>query len=164
MKYFFPVLMTLVILAGISLVVTPFVAELVFPTQQTTLRVADPQEIRQALANWLGTTPDKLADTQGIHQTSAQGKTSWFTFTVERQAVEHFIRQNRLQQQELNPTILQRDFTTENPPANWWQPTSLERQTCFIGMDEGRKLGLVYHAELQKGFLVIQTRTKSSSF
>ncbi|MEB4593477.1 hypothetical protein VSS37_21040 [Candidatus Thiothrix sp. Deng01] len=164
MKYASPILMALVILAGLSLIVTPYIAEVFFPAQQTTLRTANPQQVAEALANWMETTPDKLAGTQGVNQTSADGKTSWFMFTVERQPVEHFIRKNRLQQQDLTPQLLREVFTGQNPPAEWWQPASLERETCFIGTDEGRELGLIYDAERQKGFLVIRTRTKTSNF
>lgn len=164
MKYFFPAMMALLILAGVSLVLTPYIAEQFFPASKTTLRAAAPKQAAQALANWFGTSPDSLTEVQGISQVSAQGNISWFLFSVERQAVENFIHQNRLQQQDLTPDNLQRVFMVQNPPASWWQPATLERQTCFIGIDEGRELGLIYHAELKKGFLIIRTHQKTGSF
>ncbi|EIJ34916.1 hypothetical protein [Thiothrix nivea] len=164
MKYFFPALMALVILAGISLVATPYVAEMLFPAQKTTLRTATPQQVSAALASWLGVESGRVKEAQGTSQMSAQGKTSWFTFTVDRQPVEHFIRANRMRQQDLTPEILQRVFVAQTPSADWWQPASLERQTCFISTDEGQELGLIYDAEQQKGFLVARTRAKAGSF
>lgn len=157
MKYFFPALMALLILAGISLVVTPYIAEQLFPAPPTSVRKAEPQQVAQALAQWFGTNPDQLTDTQGITRTSAEGSTAWFSFKTGQEAVKHFIIENRLQQQELTADTLQQVFSTSNPPADWWQPASLQRQTCFIGDDAGRQLGLIYDAERQQGFLVTRT-------
>lgn len=159
MKYFFPVLMALLILAGISLIVTPYIAEQLFPTPPTSVRKAEPQQVAQALAQWFGTTADQLTDTQGITRTSAQGSTAWFSFKTGRAAVEHFIVTNNLQQQELTADTLQQVFSTGNPPADWWQPASLQRQTCFLGHDQDHQLGLIYDAEHQQGFLVTRTAT-----
>lgn len=164
MKYFFPALMALVILAGVSLALTPYIAEQFFPASKTTLRTADPERTKQALANWFGTEPANLTEVQASSQTSAQGNTSWFMFGVERPAVEYFIRQNGLKQQNLSPEILQSTFMIQQPPAPWWQPAALERETCFIGSDEGREIGLIYHAELKKGFLIVRTYQKPAKF
>lgn len=164
MKYFFPVLMALVILAGLTLALTPFIAEQFFPTQETTLRKAAPEQVQQALARWFETDPAEFSETRGIKQVSAQGDTNWFTFRVARQPVEHFIRQQRLRQQALTTEVLQRLFATNTPPADWWQPASLKRETFFGGLDEGHEIGLIYHADQQTGFLVIRTREKTNSF
>ena len=164
MKYFFPALMVFVILAGVSLTLTPYIAEQFFPASKTTLRVADPERAKQALADWFGTTPANVTDVQASNQSAAQGSTSWFMFGTERTAVEYFIRQNNLKQQNLSPEILQNTFMTQQPPAPWWQPAALERETCFIGSAEGREIGLIYHAELKKGFLIVRTHQKPAKF
>lgn len=164
MKYFFPALMALLILAGVSLVATPYIAEYFFPAEATSLRAAKTDDVRQALAGWFGTSPEAVQDARGVNQVSAQGNASWFAFSVDRQAVERFIRHNRLEQQALTADTLQQVFSVNHAPAEWWQPESLTRQTCFIGMDEGRSLGLIYNAELQRGFLVVRTSKKAGSF
>jgi hypothetical protein len=164
MKYFFPILMALVILSGISLIATPYIAEQFFPASATTFHAAKPGDVKKALADWFGTPVDTLSNTQGITQTTAQEQTSWFMFNLERQPVEKFIHQNRLQQQDLTPETLQQIFLQNSPPAPWWQPASLERQTCFIGMDDGRELDLIYNAERQEGFLVVKAHIKPAKF
>lgn len=164
MKYFFPVMIALVIMAGVTLTATPYIAEQFFPGSKTTFRTAEPAQVQQALAGWFATDAEKLQETQAIKQVSAQGNSSWFTFKVERQAVENFIRQNRLHQQAMTPALLHGLFTASQPPAPWWQPEGLQRETCFTGADEGREIGLIYHAEQQRGFLVIRTRHKTHQF
>jgi hypothetical protein len=164
MKYFFPLMMALLILAGVSLTLTPIIAEFIFPASKTTLRAADPAEAKLAMAEWLGTRPESLADVQGITQVSTQGNTSWFTFKVERAPVENFIHQHQLKQQNLTPETLQGLFMAQNPPAPWWQPAKLERQTCFIGTDEARELGLIYNADQKIGFLITRALQKTSEF
>ncbi len=164
MKYFFPTLMILAILSGVSLALTPYIAELFFPASKTSLRTADPERAKQALANWFGTEPAKVSEVQASNQTSAESNTSWFAFGMERSAVEYFIRQNGLKQQNLSAEVLQNTFMTQQPPAPWWQPAALGRETCFTGSDEGREIGLIYHAELKKGFLIMRTHQKPSKF
>lgn len=164
MKYFFPALMALVILAGVSLALTPYIAEQFFPASKTTLRTADPERAKQALANWFGTDPANMINVQASSQTSAQGNASWFMFETERAAVEYFIRQNGLTQQDLSTDILQSTFMTQQPPAPWWQPATLERETYFKGTDNSRDIGLIYHAELKKGFLIVRTYQKPAKF
>lgn len=164
MKYVFPTLMAFVILAGVSLTLTPYIAEQFFPASKTGLRAANPERAKQALADWFGTTPANLTQAQAIHQRSTQGNTSWFMFATERSAVEYFIRQNGLKQQELNPEILQNTFMTQQPPAPWWQPAALARETCFLGSDAEHDIGLIYHAELKTGFLVVRTQQKPAKF
>ena len=158
MKYFFPILMTVLVLAGLVLTFTPYVAEQFLPAQQNSLRPADPQQIKQALASWFGTTATAITEARGLSLLSAQGSTAWLEFATERAGVERFIANNHLKQQELNPTILQDFFTTANPPAPWWQPATLQRQTYFSSNEQGRQLGLIYNAELQRGYLIVYTR------
>lgn len=164
MKYFFPTLMALVILAGVSLTLTPYIAEQFFPASKTTLRTADPERAKQALANWFGTEPAHLTEVQAISQTSALGNTSWFMFRTERAAVEYFIRQNALTQQDLSADILQSTFMVQQPPAPWWQPAALERETYFNSVDNAREVSLIYHAELKKGFLIVRAYQKPAKF
>ncbi|MGB3916049.1 MAG: hypothetical protein WBL07_01305 [Thiothrix litoralis] len=164
MKYFFPFMMVLVILSGLSLIVTPYIGEYIFPASKTTLRAADPEHAKQALADWFNTSPASLSDVQAIKQVSAQVNNSWFTFKADAPPVKNFILQNRLKQQDLTPETLQKVFMAQTPAIPWWQPAALERQTCFIGTDEGQEIGLIYHAELRTGFIVIRTRTKPAKF
>lgn len=164
MKYFFPVLIALVILSGVSLIVTPYVAEQFFPATTNSFRAAKPDDVKKALADWFATPVEALSNVQGITQTTAQTQTSWFMFKVERQPVESFIRQNRLQQQALTPETLHRVFLQNSPPTAWWQPAALERQTYFIGMDDGRELDLIYHAERHEGFLIVKANQKPAGF
>ena len=163
MKYFFPLMMALVILAGIGLTVTPFIGEYIFPASKTTLRAADPEQAKLALADWFSTPPATLTEVQAIKQVSAQSSNSWFTFKAEPTPVKNFIIQNQLKQQDLTPDLLKAAFMAENPPAAWWQPASLARQTCFIGTDEGREIGLIYDAEQQTGFLIIRTHDEKAA-
>lgn len=163
MKYFFPVLITVVVLSGLVLTFTPFVAEQLLPSPTTSMRQADPQQIKQALANWFGTSASAITQAQGISLLTAEGTTAWFEFSTDRQGVERFIVTNHLKQQELTSAIMQDFFTNAKPPAEWWQPTSLQRQTYFSGTEQGREVGLIYNAETQKGFLIVYTRKKPSN-
>lgn len=164
MKYFFPILMALLIFSGITLVVTPFVAEWLLPVPSDGFRQAKPEEVKKALASWFGTKVEAFGETYGVNQSSAQGTTAWFAFSVAREPVTHFIRKNHLQQQDLTPERLHSLFLTQSPPVAWWQPASLQRETCFVGTQEGRQLSLIYHAEQQRGFLVVRTQQKINNF
>ena len=156
--------MGLLILSGIALIATPYIAEQFYPAERTGLHVAKSEEVAQALASWFGTGPNTVKDAQGINQVSAQDTTSWFAFGVERKPVESFIHQNNLQQKPLTAEVLQDSFFAKNPPANWWQPASLGRETYFTGMDDERNLALIYNAELQRAFLVVRTQKKAAKF
>ncbi|MFN3786600.1 MAG: hypothetical protein ACK4RS_07150, partial [Thiothrix sp.] len=74
-----------------------------------------------------------------------------------------FIRTHRLQQQELTPTLLQQVFASQQPPAEWWQPQALQRETYFSGNVDGRAVALIYHAEQQQGLLRVSTRHSQPS-
>lgn len=163
MKYFFPALMALAILAGITLTVTPYVADWFFPMPTSNLRKAEPQQVAQALAQWFNARPEQFRAPQGIHQVTAEDNTAWFGFQVSREPVETFIRTHRLQQQALTPELLQQVFTSQQPPAEWWQPQALQRETYFSGEVDGRAVALIYHAEQQQGFLIVRTRHSKPS-
>ena len=164
MKYFFPLMMALVILSGLSLIVTPYIGEYMFPASKTSLRAAPPEQAKQALADWFHISPDSLSEVQAIKQVSAQGDNSWFTFKADAAPVKNFILQNQLKQQDLTPETLQRVFMAQTPAIPWWQPAALQRQTCFIGSDEGREIGLIYQAEQGKGFIITRTQIKPAKF
>ena len=156
--------MTLTILAGLSLVVTPYVAEWLLPAETSTYRAAPAAEMKQALSGWFKTEVSNLAEVQGLQRLSPEGNTSWFKFSMPRQPVEQFIRSNRLQQKPLTPDLMNTTFSGKDLPAPWWQPADLSRQTCFVLADEGQQLGLIYNAETQQGYLVVRSRTKTHSF
>ena len=163
-KYLFPALMTLVILCGLLLIVTPYIADWLYPASQSRLHAAKPTEVKQALADWFNTPVANVSEAQALHQVAAQGNTSWFAFSLPRQPVEGFIRSNSLQQTTLTPEVLQQVFMTPAPPVTWWQPASLQRQTYFKGNDAQHDLALVYNAESQRGFLLVTPHEKVKSF
>lgn len=163
-KYFFPALMAVLILSGIVLTATPYIADMLFPVGKTSFQSARPEDTRQALASWFGTPLDAFSDAHGIKRQSAHGGTEWFAFSVARKPMEAFIYRNHLQQRELTSALLHNIFLQDPPPVDWWQPASLQRQTYFSGMEEGQELGLVYDAELQRGFLIVRSRQKSHDF
>jgi hypothetical protein len=164
MKYFFPVLMSAILLSVAAVVATPYIAEMLLPLPETRYQTANPVDVKQALADWSGATSDAFSEVNGIKRLSPQGSTSWFAFTVARQPIENFIRKHHLQQQALTPEYLQTAFNGKNPPASWWQPASLERQTCFIGTQDGNELGLIYDAERQRGFLIVRMSQQPNKF
>ncbi len=164
MKYFFPILMAILILFGITLVATPFVAEWIFPAEKTGFHLAKEADVKEALATWFETSQDQIKQASAINAPSAQANTEWFTFAVAREPVESFIRKNRLQQQDLTPQRMQELFMAQQPPVAWWQPESLARQTCFTGDDEDRQIGLIYNAEQQRGFLIVRSKKTTHGF
>lgn len=164
MKYFFPILMAGLILAGITLTATPYIAEVLFPAGKASFQSAKPEHTQQALASWFNTPLDAFSNTHGIKQQNARGSTEWFTFEVARKPMETFIYRHHLQQRELTPTLLQNVFLQNIPPVDWWQPASLQRETYFNGTDEGQELSLIYNAELQRGFLIVNTHQKTHDF
>lgn len=164
MKYFFPILMACLILAGITLTVTPYIADMLFPVGKASFQAAKPAETRQALADWFNTPLDAFSETYGIKQRNAHSSTAWFAFHVAREPVQTFIFRHHLQQRDLTPELLQKIFLQNSPPVDWWQPALLQRQTYFSGSDEGQELGLVYDAESQRGFLIVKTYQKVHDF
>lgn len=160
-KYFFPILMGLTILAGLALTFTPYLIGLLTPATQT--RTATPEQVAQALAAWFQTTPDQIQAPQGIQQLSAQGSTAWFAFRTAPERVIQFIHLHRLQQRPLSTAVLEHTFALNDPPAPWWQPQALQRETYFVGTAEGKQLALIYHAELQQGYLVARSQQQRGS-
>ncbi len=163
MKYFFPALMALVIMSGLVLVITPFIAEQFFPLATTSYQQAKTEDASQALADWLGVRPEQLSAVQAIRQRTVNASTAWFKFSVARPPVEQFIVRNRLQQKPLDAEAMQAVFMLQPPPVNWWQPASLQRETFFAGVDEGQSLALIYHAEQQLGFMRVKSVLKQSN-
>ena len=157
MKYFFPALMGLLILAGIVLTVTPFVAEQFFPTQETSFRKANPDDVKQALRDWFRQPQADFRDARAIRQVSAKGTMAWFRFEVERQAVERFIVANRMKQEELTDDVMQGVFMRHVPPVDWWQPASLQRETYFQSGNKDQALNLIYDAESETGYFLVVT-------
>jgi hypothetical protein len=164
MKYFFPILFSAILLSVAAVVATPYIAEKLLPLPETRFQTALPADIKQALANWSGTTPDVFSDVKGINKIAPQSSTSWFAFTAPRQPIEKFINIHHLQQQDLTPERLQTVFQEKTPPASWWQPASLERQTYFFGAEGEQELGLIYNAESQHGFLLARTKLQPNKF
>jgi hypothetical protein len=46
---------------------------------------------------------------------------------------------------------------TSKPPVDWWKPQELTRQSYFTGKTGEQVLNLIYNAELQQGYLLIDT-------
>jgi len=157
MKYFFPALMGLLIIAGIVLTVTPFVAEQFFPTAETSYRKANPDDVKQALRDWFRQPQADFRDARAIRQVSAKGTMAWFRFEVERQAVERFIVANRMKQSELTDEVMQATFMRHVPPVDWWQPVALKRETYFKSGNKDQVLNLIYDAESATGYFLVVT-------
>ncbi len=156
--------MGLVIAFGLLLIVTPYIAEWLYPASHSGLRSAKTMEVKQALAEWFNTPVDTITEGYAIKQLSAQGTTAWFGFKMPRKPVESFINRNHLQQLPLTPELLQRAFMNQNPPAQWWQPAALQRETYFKGSDANRELGLIYNADLEQGYLLVITTEERHHF
>ena len=163
-KYLFPLLMSLTILAGVSLVLTPYIAEWLLPAESSTYRAAPESEVKQAMSEWFKTEVPNVGEVQGLHRTAPDGNTSWFKFKLPRQSVEQFIRANHLQQKPLTAELMNTTFSGKDLPAPWWQPAELKRETCFVMASEDQQMGLIYNAELEQGYLVVRSRTKTHSF
>lgn len=158
MKYFFPLLMAVVIIVGLGANLTPYIAGYFFPAEQTRFQQANADEATEALAGWFGIPSTGLSGVNAIRYQSAQQNRRWFQFTVERTPVERFIRRLRLQQAELDDTVLNTEFLTDKPPVNWWQPKSLQRKSYFSGNDGANRVKLIYNADSQNGFLLVESQ------
>lgn len=163
MKYFFPVLMALVIMVGLGASLTPYIAEQFFPTNQSRFQKADPENAREALATWFGVVSTELSTVEAIRYQSAQQSRRWYHFASGREPVEQFIKRMRLEQLDLNDEILKTEFLTDQPPVEWWQPGTLQRQSYFRGSDSTNLIKLIYHAEQQTGYLLIESERKNKS-
>lgn len=157
MKYFFPVLMGILILLGLVLTVTPYMANWLLPVSAASYQQAKPEDARQAVADWFGVKPEQIKSAQAIRQRTVQGSTSWLVFEAVREPVAQFVINARLKQQTLDQANLQAIWLTNSPVIDWWQPAELKRETYFSGTTENRSLALIYNEALQKGYLLIKT-------
>ncbi|MEZ5536457.1 MAG: hypothetical protein R3F02_12625 [Thiolinea sp.] len=158
MKYFFPILMALVIAVGLGASLTPYIAEQFFPTGQSRFQKANPEDAKEALAAWFGVASTELKEVNAIRYQSAQHNRRWYHFVTDRQAVEQFIKRVGLEQLDLNDAILKEAFLAEQPPVTWWQPESLQRESYFSGSEGATRIKLIYNAEQQTGYLLIETK------
>ena len=159
----FPVLMAVVIFAGVVLSTTPFILEYFFPLPKESLQYADPDDAKNALRHWFNSkNSDTNADINfDIKQVKAArerladvGVNSYFSFETSPEVITAFIRLKQLQQIELTDEVMQTLFV--NAKISWWQPEILTRETYFSGEDKGILLHLIYNAQLKRGFLLLQ--------
>ena len=157
MKTYLPqILMGLVILFGIGLTVTPFVAENFFPASEAEVRQAKSRDVVQALKTIFQSPDGDISDARAIHKKTADSKTAWFSFRSVRKPVQSFIHARKLEQKELSEEILNQAFFKNAPPVSWWQP-DLGTETYFTGEDNMNKLHLIYNSRTKRGVLVIST-------
>ena len=154
MKYILPFVMAMTILAGITLAATPHLLDYFFPIKENVIRDADSEAAEDALGRWFLSPDANFMKVEAARQQSKIRSTSWFVFQVKRKAVERFITAKKLEQLELTDNILNTIFYANSPPRAWWQPTALTRSSYFQGVDQGRKLALIYNAETKQGALV----------
>jgi len=158
MKTFTTIFMGIVIVMGFILAVTPFVAEKFFPAPEKQVRQAKPEAAANALKQWFNSPDALFTDVQAINKSSAQKRTSWFSFSVGRRPVEKYIIDKKLQQVELNDKQLTTVFFTKDRPASWWQPEAVAQKTFFTGEDQGRQVSLIYNPDSKRGVLVTTTK------
>ena len=154
MKYILPFVMALLILAGITLAITPYVLDIFFPIKENVIREADSEAAEDALNTWFLSPNANFRNVQAARKQSKVKSTSWFVFKVKRNAVERFISAKKLEQLDLNDDILNNTFFASTPPLEWWKPKELGRSSYFKGIDQGRNLALIYNAETESGALV----------
>lgn len=166
MKTLGTILMAVVILAGLILAITPFVADRFFPIPENMVRQAKPEAAANALKRWFNSPDADLVDVQAIQQQSVKTGNgvkqpytrSWFAFSVSRRPVEKFILGKKLEQKELNAATLDKLFDAASPPASWWQPAALNQQTYFEGVDQGKHIALIYNPDSKRAVLVIRSQ------
>jgi hypothetical protein len=158
MKYFFPLLMFIVIAAGLGMVLTPFIAEHLMPMPDKQTRMAKAEQLQLALGRWFDTQAGEFVDVQGMEVIKPNGKVAVFSFSVERKPVERFIHIKALKQLELSDVYLQEHFYTDEISAPWWQPNALATETWFSGIDSGRQLSLIYNPKTRRGVLSVATQ------
>jgi len=154
MKTLTTILMAIVILAGIVLALTPLIANQFFPQKENQVRVAKEDAAILALQQWFKTPDARFIDVQALSKKTAQHSTSWFSFSVNRSAVERYILDKKLQQLEISDRVLNNVFSLQNPPASWWQPDAIDQQTYFTGEDQNRNVSLIYNPNTKRGVLV----------
>ena len=154
MKYLLPFIMAITILAGITLAITPYALDYLFPIKENVIRDADPEAAADALGVWFVSPDAQFTDVHAARKQSKVQSTSWFGFNVDRTSVERFISAKKLQQLDLDESVLESTFAASAPPREWWKPRTLTRQSYFTGIDQGRTVSLIYNAETQQGLLV----------
>lgn len=163
MKYFFPVLMGILILFGIVLTATPYIADWLLPVSASSYQQAKAEDARQAVADWFGVKSEQIKSAQAIRQRTAQGSYSWLVFEAAREPVAQFVINARLKQQALDQATLQAMWLANIPTVDWWQPAELKRETYFSGKTENRTVALIYNEALQKGYLLVKTIETASN-
>jgi hypothetical protein len=161
MKYILPFIMAMTILSGITLVATPYLLDYFFPIKENVIRDADSEAAEDALSRWFLSPDANFINVEAARQQSKVRSISWFVFQVKRNAVERFIMAKKLKQFELTDTILNTVFYANSPPRDWWQPKALTRSSYFQGIDQGRKLALIYNAKTRQGVLVTTIEQKA---
>ncbi len=159
MKTLATVFMGFVILMGLILALTPFVADKFFPVPENSVRQAKPEAAAMALKQWFKSPDAQFIAVQAINKKTPKGNTAWFTFSVGRRPIEKYIIDKKLIQKELTNDIMVNTFSTDQAPASWWQPNALAQKTYFTGEDQGRVVALIYSPESKRGVLV--TRAKA---
>lgn len=160
MKYFFPVLMAVVIFFGVGLTLTPYIANWLMPVSSASYQQAKPEDARQAVADWFGVKPEQIKSAQAIRRRTVDGNTTWLRFEAAREPVVQFVVNSRLNQLPLDQAALQNVWLMQPPPADWWKPSDLKRETYFSGKAENRSIALIYNEELQQGYLLVKTVEK----
>ena len=158
MKIFSTILMGVVIIAGLILALTPFVADKFFPVPENVTRVAKTEAAALALQQWFQSPDAVITDVQAMNKKIKDNNLSWFSFSVGRRPVEKYILNNKLTQKSLTEEILETTFFTRNPPASWWQPGAVNQETYFSGMDQGRIVSLIYNPASKRGVLITTSK------
>ena len=157
MKTLSTILMGIVILAGLVLALTPFVADKFFPVPENVTRVAKPEAAVMALQQWFKSPDALITGVQAINKSSNDGAASWFSFSVGRRPIEKYILDKKLTQKDITAEVLETTFFVNNPPASWWQPSAVNQETYFSGADQGRSVALIYNPDTKRGVLVTTT-------
>lgn len=155
MKYFFPLLIAGVVLVGLMVNLTPLIAGYFVPVPQQGYQKAQSGQSQQALASWFGASSGEFGDVRAIRLKSSETPVRWYRFEVGRQPVERFIRRLQLEQLEMDDKVLDKEFMALLPPVDWWKPAELERESFFLGKDGQETIRLIYNAELETGYLLI---------
>lgn len=155
MKNFFPILIGIVVFAGVVLTFSPFVMPYIFPVDESKPQIAISDRARVALADWFSVDPNKMDTVQAYRETDQMSgkKNMYFSYSTDPDTVRNFIQKKGLEQQTLTDEVMQEIFAKSS--VSWWQPAALNRETWFTGNDGPAKLNLIYNAESKRGVLVI---------
>ena len=158
MRYFFPFLMALLIVSGLFLTITPFVADYFMPVPDKQTRTTKEQQLRNALARWFNTDSAQFLDVQGIEKRDTEKKIAFYAFSIDREPVARFVTQKKLVQKAFTEQVFNDIFYQNKRPASWWQPEALGAETWFTGFDQQRYLHLSYNPKTRRCLLVIEQR------